>query len=233
MFYLIFQIFFLKLPKHVMKKTLVGGAVTFFGLAIFLTAVNVGFMPVGIYIGGAISSLENNRADPDRHGGRVLYRRRGAGRARAQRAGGGRLRRLHLPESDDDLDDDRDVSISVGLAMIRAHRHLHLVSDHSWLHAAAFHHALSSPPHRRTAVASWYRRPCDVSSVRGMACSGRRRRHHDGRLGVVAMVAMTPLVTIQILEPSTRSKKSSDARGDPAYGDAQELERKEEEIIDF
>ncbi len=58
--YLIFQIFFLKLPKITVFKTLIGVAYTYVGLVIFLTAVNVGFLPAGSYIGGALAALSYN-----------------------------------------------------------------------------------------------------------------------------------------------------------------------------
>ncbi len=58
--YLIFQIFFLKLPKITLLKTLIGVAYTYIGLVIFLTAVNVGFLPAGSYIGGALALLDYN-----------------------------------------------------------------------------------------------------------------------------------------------------------------------------
>lgn len=57
LFFLVFQIFFLHLPKTQLIKIAVGIAYTFFGLVLFLTGVNVGFMPAGNYLGGQIASL--------------------------------------------------------------------------------------------------------------------------------------------------------------------------------
>lgn len=57
LFFLIFQVFFLHLPKTQLIKIAVGIAYTFFGLVLFLTGVNVGFMPAGNYLGGQIASL--------------------------------------------------------------------------------------------------------------------------------------------------------------------------------
>ena len=54
-FFLICQILFLKLPRKVLKRIAVGVVFTFFGLVIFLTGVNVGFMPIGYKLGAAIS----------------------------------------------------------------------------------------------------------------------------------------------------------------------------------
>ncbi len=56
-FFAIFQIFFLKLPKAHLIKMGIGLAYTYLGLVLFLTGVNVGFMPVGNEIGALIGAL--------------------------------------------------------------------------------------------------------------------------------------------------------------------------------
>ena len=50
-FFVILQIFLLKLPKKKLIQIGVGIAYTFFGLVIFLTSVSVGFMPIGYKMG--------------------------------------------------------------------------------------------------------------------------------------------------------------------------------------
>ena len=50
-FFLICQVIFLKLPKRQLKKIALGVAFTYVGLVLFLTGVNVGFMPVGYKLG--------------------------------------------------------------------------------------------------------------------------------------------------------------------------------------
>lgn len=40
-----------------MRRTIIGLVYTFAGLVIFLTGVNVGFMPVGSFMGAALSSI--------------------------------------------------------------------------------------------------------------------------------------------------------------------------------
>ena len=50
-FFIVLQIFCLKLPKKTLIRIAVGIIYTFLGLVLFLTAVNVGFMPVGYKIG--------------------------------------------------------------------------------------------------------------------------------------------------------------------------------------
>lgn len=59
-FFIVFQIFFIKLKKRNVVKILIGLIYTFVGLTLFLTGVNVGFMPVGNYLGYEIAKLEHN-----------------------------------------------------------------------------------------------------------------------------------------------------------------------------
>ena len=51
------QLAFLKLPKRRLLRIAVGVAFTYFGLVIFLTGVNVGFMPIGYQLGTALAGL--------------------------------------------------------------------------------------------------------------------------------------------------------------------------------
>lgn len=54
-FFLILQAVCLKLPKKTLGRIAVGIAYTFLGLVVFLTAVNVGFMPVGYRMGAELA----------------------------------------------------------------------------------------------------------------------------------------------------------------------------------
>lgn len=58
--FLIFQFFFLKIRRRPLIKIAIGMIYTFIGLTMFLTGVNVGFMPAGNELGGQISSLSYN-----------------------------------------------------------------------------------------------------------------------------------------------------------------------------
>lgn len=58
--FIVFQIIFLKLPKSQLIKMSVGVIYTYVGLVIFLTGVNVGFLPAGNFIGNSLGSLNNN-----------------------------------------------------------------------------------------------------------------------------------------------------------------------------
>ncbi len=59
-FFLIFRLFGQKISKHEFIRILVGVLYTYVGLVIFLLGVNVGFLPVASYLGVAIGNLEYN-----------------------------------------------------------------------------------------------------------------------------------------------------------------------------
>ena len=54
-FFFILQAIFLRLSKKKLKQIIVGIFYTFFGLVIFLTSVHVGFMPIGFKMGSQLS----------------------------------------------------------------------------------------------------------------------------------------------------------------------------------
>ena len=56
-FFLILQLTVLKLPRQKLGQIAVGIAYTFIGLVIFLTAVSVGFMPIGYKMGTELAAL--------------------------------------------------------------------------------------------------------------------------------------------------------------------------------
>ena len=58
-FFLICQIAFLKLHKRQLLRIAVGVVFTYVGLVLFLTSVNVGFMPIGFKLGTQIATIEN------------------------------------------------------------------------------------------------------------------------------------------------------------------------------
>jgi len=58
-FFLICQVIFLKLSRRHLMRIAVGVAFTYFGLVIFLTGVNVGFMPIGYKMGYVLSGMED------------------------------------------------------------------------------------------------------------------------------------------------------------------------------
>ena len=56
-FFLVLQITVLKLPKKKMIQIAIGIAYTFFGLVIFLVAVEIGYMPIGFKLGQSIANF--------------------------------------------------------------------------------------------------------------------------------------------------------------------------------
>lgn len=58
--FILFQLIRLKLSKTKLIRILIGIVYTLFGLTIFLTGVNIGFMPAGTYIAKQIASLSYN-----------------------------------------------------------------------------------------------------------------------------------------------------------------------------
>ncbi len=59
-FFLIFQLFGQKLGKERVIRIFIGVLYTYVGLVFFLLGVNVGFLPVGSYLGKAIGALDYN-----------------------------------------------------------------------------------------------------------------------------------------------------------------------------
>lgn len=57
-FFGVFQIFSLKLSKKVLTKIVIGLIYTYIGLVLFLTGANVGFIPSGNYLGQMLASLD-------------------------------------------------------------------------------------------------------------------------------------------------------------------------------
>lgn len=55
-FFILFQIFALKLPKGQIFKIIMGLVYTYIGIVIFLVGVNVGFLPVGRELGSALAT---------------------------------------------------------------------------------------------------------------------------------------------------------------------------------
>ncbi len=59
-FFLVCQVLFLKLNKRQLVRIAVGVVFTYIGLVIFLTGVNVGFMPIGYKLGYALSQISES-----------------------------------------------------------------------------------------------------------------------------------------------------------------------------
>ncbi len=57
-FFTLYQVFSIKMPRKELTKVFVGFAYTFIGLVLFLTGVNVGFMPVGNQLGAELINID-------------------------------------------------------------------------------------------------------------------------------------------------------------------------------
>ena len=205
-FFAILQIFLLKLPKKKLGQIAVGIAYTFFGLVIFLTAVSVGFMPIGYKLG---AELARNHPALLIGGGFIL----GMVVVLAEPA-------VHvLNKQVEDITDgsvskrSMMIALSTGVGISIALSMLRIVFDFSILFYVIPGYLLSLGlsffvPGIYTAIAfdsggvasgpltSGFILPLAVGAC--CAIQGQSRVMADA-FGVVAMVAMTPLITIQLL----------------------------------
>ena len=204
LFFAAFQIFALKLKKRDLLKIVVGLVYTYIGLVLFLTGVNVGFMPAGNYLGQTLAGLEWNwiiipigvvigyfivRAEP------AVYVLREQVEEITSGAVSGKALGTSLSIG---------VAVSVGLAMIRVLTGVSVL----WLVIPGYAIALLLSfftPKIFTAIAfdsggvasgpmtATFLLPFAIG-----ACTATRVNVVRDAFAVVAMVAMTPLITIQI-----------------------------------
>ncbi len=205
-FFLICQFTFLKLSRRQLLKIAIGVAFTYVGLIIFLTGVNVGFMPVGYKLGVAMGQLPPwvligfgaamgvlvVLAEPAIH---VLNRQ-------VEEVTGGLITRRSMI-----MGLCIGVGAAIGLAMLR------IVFDFSIVYFVVPGYFISMAlslfvPKVYTAIAfdsggvasgpmtSGFILPFAVGAC--VAVQGTDAVLRDA-FGVVALVAMTPLITIQLL----------------------------------
>lgn len=204
-FFAIFQIFSLHLKKDALIRLVVGIAYTYVGLVLFLTGVNVGFMPAGNYLGDAIAKLPYNwvlipigmvvgyfivAAEPAVH---VLNKQ-------VEEVTGGAI-----PQRAMSLSLSIGVAVSVGLAMTRVLTGISIL----WFLLPGYAVALilsRKVPKIFTAiafdsggVASGPMTATFLLPFAMGACSALGGDVLTDAFGIVAMVAMTPLVAIQCL----------------------------------
>ena len=235
-FFLIFQVAFLRLRRKPLLKILIGVLYTFAGLTLFLTGVNVGFMPAGSFLGAELASLPYNwiliplgmvlgyfmvKAEPavavlnkqveDISGGVITQGMMMAG--------------LSI-----------GMAISIGLAMIRVLTGISIF----WFLVPGYALALGltfAVPRIFTSiafdsggVASGPMTATFLLPFAMGACEAVGGNILTDAFGVVAMVAMTPLITIQLIGLAYRLKTSARARKVPApVADEEILDLSEEE----
>jgi hypothetical protein len=237
-FFIIFQIIFLKLPKTQLLKMAVGMAYTYIGLVLFLTGVNVGFMPVGNYIGAQIGSLDYNwvliplgmvmgffvvMAEPAVH---VLNKQ-------VEEITVGAISKKSML-----LSLSIGVAVSVGLAMVRVVTGLSiwyfLVPGYAIALGLSFFvpKIFTAIAFDSGGVASGPMTATFLLPFAMGACSAVGGNMLTDAFGIVAMVAMTPLVTIQIMGLYYKIKTKNDS-AQLAAGIKEAAAADEEEIIDL
>ncbi|MCI8610138.1 MAG: DUF1538 domain-containing protein [Firmicutes bacterium] len=206
-FFFLFNAFVIKLEKKPLRRIGFGLGYTYIGLVLFLTGVNVGFMPVGNYIGKIIGGLSYNwilipiamiigyfivAAEPAVH---VLNKQ-----VEEMTAGSIPERAMHLSLS-------IGVAISLALAMIRVLTGVSIMymlipgylvalaltifAPKIFTSIAFDSGGVASGPMTATFLLPFAMGACE-------AIGGLERIVTDA-FGVVAMVAMMPLIIIQIL----------------------------------
>ncbi len=231
-FSLIFQLISRRFRKRQIIKISVGGVYTFIGLVLFLTGVNVGFMPAGHYIGqelavssykwlliplGMIIGYFIVAAEPAVH---VLNKQ-------VEEISDGAI-----PQKSMQLCLSIGVAVSIGLAMLRILTGLSIF----WLLIPGYALSIGLTffvPKIFTGIAfdsgGVASGPMTATFLLPFAMGACESLGGDiltDAFGIVAMVAMTPLITIQLLGLVYKFQQKKAAR-QPA------LPAAEEEIIDL
>ena len=204
-FFGLFQIAVLRLKRKKVLKIAVGLLYTYIGLALFLTGVNVGFLPAGACLGRRIASLPFNwllapigmlmgyflvQAEPAVH---VLNRQ-----VEEITAGA-------IPGSAMSASLSAGVAVSIGLAMVRvltgASIFLFLAPGYLLAVVLSFFvpKIFTSIAFDSGGVASGPMTATFLLPFAMGACEALGGNIVTDAFGVVAMVAMTPLLTIQLL----------------------------------
>lgn len=212
-FFIVFQFVSLKLSVRALLKYVVGLAYTYVGLSLFLTGVNVGFMPVGSVMGQLLGASEYRwllvpigmlvgyfivAAEPAVH---VLNKQ-----VETITAGAISQRAMSLSLS-------IGVSVSLGLAMLRVLTGISIM----WLLVPGYAVALiltffvprifTGIAFDSGGVASGPMTATFALPFAMGACAAMGGNVMQDAFGVVAMVAMTPLITIQIMGVHYRNKR--------------------------
>ena len=231
-FFAVFQLVSLKLEKQTLLKIGVGVIYTYVGLVIFLTGVNVGFLPVGAFLGRTLGALTYRwilipigaltgwfivRAEPS------VYVLTAQVEELTEGSIGGRSLQLSLSAG---------VTVSVALAMVRVLTGVSVL----WFVLPGYALALGLSfftPKIFTAiafdaggVASGPMTTTFVLPLAVGACIALGGDIVTDAFGVVSMVAMTPIITIQILGLvyKLRGKPAAEAAEADTYTDIGEYE---------
>ncbi len=211
-FLVLFQLVTKRLKRRALLSMAVGLAYVYVGLALFLTGVNVGFMPVGSFLGGSIAGHTYNwilipiamvigyfivQAEPAVH---VLNKQ-----VEEITAGAIPAHAMNIALS-------VGVAVSLGLAMIRVLTGISimwfLIPGYAISLALSFvvPEIFTSVAFDSGGVASGPMTATFLLPFALGACEAVGGNLVTDAFGVVAMVAMTPLVTIQLLGVSYQRK---------------------------
>lgn len=204
-FFIVFQIIAMKLNKQQLIKMIFGIIYTYVGLVLFLTGVNVGFMPVGAQIGKILASLNYNwiivpiamligyfivKAEPAVHVLNVQVERVTAGA---------------IPQKAMNFALSMGISVSLGLSMLRILLRIPII----WILLPGYAISIiltffvpkifTSIAFDSGGVASGPMTATFLLSFSIGACEAVGGNVFAEAFGIVAMVAMTPLITIQLL----------------------------------
>ncbi|MCI8864470.1 MAG: DUF1538 domain-containing protein [Lachnospiraceae bacterium] len=226
LFFMVFQLLFLKLQRKTLVKILIGLSYTYVGLVLFLTGANVGFMPAGNYLGQVLAGQRHPevlvpiamvigyfivKAEPAVY---VLNKQVEGitDGAISEKAMGASL--------------SIGVSLSLGLAMIRVLTGISIL----WFLVPGYGIALAISffvPKIYTAiafdsggVASGPMTAAFLLPLAQGACFAVGGNMATDAFGVVAMVAMTPLITIQAmgLASKIRGRRRYPQQGEAGAG---------------
>ena len=221
-FFLIFNFISLKLDKKTLIKIFVGLVFTYIGLVLFLTGANVGFMPIGQYLGESLAGSGYSwilvpigmvigyfivSAEPAVHVLKQQVETITEGRISAKALGTS----LAL-----------GVAASVGIAMLRCLTGISIL----WFLIPGYALALiiscivppifTSVAFDAGGVASGPLTATFLLPLAMGACSAAGGNIAADAFGIVAMVAMTPLLTIQILGLISKFKAAPVSKTAPA-----------------
>ena len=204
-FFAVFQVIALKLKRKKVLKIVVGILYTDLGLVLFLTGVNVGFMPAGSYLGSQIAALDYNwilipigmlmgwfivQAEPAVH---VLNKQ-------VEEITSGAIPGKAMSTSL-----SVGVAVSIGLAMVRVMTgvsiYVFLVPGYLAAIVMSFFvpRIFTAIAFDSGGVASGPMTATFLLPFAMGACEALGGNVVTDAFGVVAMVAMTPLLTIQML----------------------------------
>ncbi len=228
-FFVIFQLAVLHLPMREVLRIAFGLVYTYVGLTLFLTGVNVGFLPMGSYLGQALAALPSNwilvplgmlmgyfvvAAEPAVH---VLSKQ-----VYELTAGAVPPKALKLSLS-------VGVSISVGLSMLRILTGLPIMYLLIPGYAIALILMFFVPPIFTSiafdsgGVASGPMTATFMLPMAMGACAAVGGDVTTDAFGVVAMVAMTPLIAIQLLGLSYKRKQRKTVPAAPVQHPAEDI----------